>query len=72
MRIDKEKLASLSRLSDEELWEVVSGIAAKNGIKLPSNAPLPTDMQKLRDAMSNPDRLNALGALKIISKYKKG
>ena len=44
MRIDKEKLASLSRLSDEELWEVVSGIAAKNGIKLPSNAPLPTDM----------------------------
>lgn len=72
MRIDKEKLSAMAALSDEELWAKVAAIAEKNGIKLPPKAPTPEEMSKLRAAMSEPDRLGALGAMKIINKYKKG
>ena len=72
MRIDKEKLSAMAELSDGELWATVTAIAAKNGIKLPGKPPSPEEMHKLRAAMTSPDKLNALGALKIINKYKRG
>ena len=72
MKIDKEKLSAMAALSDEELWATVLAIASRNGIKMPSKAPSHEELEKIRTAMSNPDKLNALGALKIISKYKKG
>ena len=72
MRIDKEKLSAMANLSDAELWRTVETVAAKNGVKLPIDPPPPSEMQKLREAMQSPDRLSTLGALKLISKYKKG
>ena len=71
MKIDKSKLSAFASLSDEELWATVAAIASKNGITLPHKPPSHEELSKLRAALAEPDRLNALGALKLINKYKK-
>ena len=72
MKIDKEKLSALAALPDEELWATLTAIAKKNGINMPTRSPSHEELEKLRKAIENPDKLNALNALRIIGKYKKG
>ena len=57
MKIDKEKLAELTGKSDNELWEIISGIAAKHGYTLPKNAPEKADMEKIRAIMGSAEIL---------------
>lgn len=71
MKIDKNKLAALAALSDEELWKTVRSVAEGNGIALPERAPSGTELQKLRTAMTEADRINTIAALKMLNKYRK-
>ncbi len=72
MKIDKEKLRALSQLSDDALWATIRNIAENNAISIPNTPPSPEDMAKIREAMSDPTRLNLSGALKVIKKHKGG
>lgn len=72
MKVDKEKLDKLLAMNDEELWEQIRRIAQDHGISLPSRAPEPSEMQKLRGAVSHGARVNLARAIKIINDHKKG
>ena len=72
MKIDKEKLRALSELSDDALWATIMRIAEGNGISIPKSQPSKDDMAKIREAMSDPTRLNLSGALRVIKKHKGG
>ncbi len=72
MKIDKEKLKALSLLSDDELWSTIRQVATSHGIRVPDMPPPGGDMDKIRQAMSDPDRLNMASALRIINKHRKG
>ncbi len=72
MKIDKDKLKALSLLSDVELWATICEVAKGHGITVPLKPPSPDDMAKIREAMSDPDRLSIASALKIINKHRKG
>ncbi|MBQ2738070.1 MAG: hypothetical protein IJY01_00690 [Clostridia bacterium] len=72
MKIDKDKLKALSLLSDTELWATICEVAKGHGISVPLTPPSPADMQKIREAMVDPDRLSIAGALRLINKHRKG
>ena len=71
MKIDKNKLAARAALSDDELWKTIRTIGEKNGFKLPDKAPSGSELQKLRSAMTDADRMSTVAALKLLNKYRK-
>ena len=72
MKIDKEKLKAMSRLSDAELWATIRAVAEAHGIRTPEQAPSCDDMRKIKSALSEADKLNLSEALKIIDNHRKG
>lgn len=72
MRIDKDKLRAMSMLSDEELWKMIRQIGDAHGVKTPEAAPSCGDMQKIKSALRDADKINLAGALKIIDNHRKG
>lgn len=71
MKIDKEKLRELSEKSDAELWQTISGIAAKHGYSLPSNTPTEAEMNKIRSILGGADKLNMREAMRLMQEYKR-
>ena len=71
MKIDKEKLRTLLAMSDEELWGEISGIAKGYGFTLPKSTPPKSEMDKLRGAVKDGEKLNLAQAIKIINSYRK-
>nr|MBQ8890723.1 hypothetical protein [Clostridia bacterium] len=72
MKIDKEKLAAIVALPDEELWRMIREVAASHGFKLPENAPAHTEMEKIRNAVSHGASPNITEALRVINDYRRG
>ena len=72
LKIDKDKLKAMSMLSDEELWRTIRTIGYSHGIKTPEVAPSAKDMQKIKAALRDADKINLAGALKIIDNHRKG
>ena len=71
MKIDREKLRALLSMPDDELWREISTIAGGYGFTLPKNAPPKSEMDKLRGAVKDGERLNLAQAIKIINTYRK-
>ena len=71
MKVDKDKLNALLAMSDSDLWREVRAIAKGHGFTLPENAPPPSEMQKLRGAVSGGSTLNLAHAIKIINDYRR-
>lgn len=71
MKIDREKLAELCALGDDELWKTVRQMAAQHGFRLPEATPSKDEMNKMRDAVSG-TKINLGEAVKIINKYRRG
>lgn len=71
MMVDKEKLNALLAMSDGDLWREVRKIADSHGFTLPESAPPPSEMQKLRGAVSGSSSLNLGKAVKIINDYRR-
>ncbi len=71
MKINKEKLRELSEKPDDELWQVISDIAAKHGYDLPKSAPPKSEMNKIRAIMESADKLNMRDAARIMQEYKR-
>ena len=72
MKIDKEKLAALVALPDDELWQQIRAIAESHGFKLPEKTPSHTEMEKMRSAVNNGARLNLAEAVRVINNYRRG
>ena len=72
MKIDKDKLKAMSMLSDEELWNTIREVGMAHGIKTPEKAPSADNMQKIKTALRDADKINLAGALKIIDNHRKG
>ena len=51
MRIDKEKLAGIVAMPDEELWEMICSVARSHGIRLPEKCPPHAELEKVRMAL---------------------
>ena len=71
MKIDKEKLKSLSEKSDAELWGVISGIAKSRGYELPAQAPSKEEMAKIRSLMQDCEKINMRDAIRLVNTYRK-
>ncbi len=71
MKIDREKIAELCALGDDELWARVREIASAHGLKLPESTPSREDMAKMRDAVSG-TKINIGEAVKIVNEYRRG
>ena len=72
MKIDKAKLEAMSALSDEELWKQIKSAAASKGINMPEKAPRTEELNKVRQALSDADKLNLSSAMRLINDLKKG
>lgn len=71
MRFNKEELARIASLSDEELWKTVVAMGAKYGFKLPEQTPPHAELERLRGAV-NGSKLNLSEAVKVLNTYRKG
>lgn len=71
MRLNKDTLARLVSLSDEELWREIQKMAGGFGLTLPKDTPSHAEMQRLRDAV-NGGKINMSDAVRIVNSYKKG
>ena len=72
MKLDKSKLDALASLPDDKLWEAIGSIATSHGINLPKSSPSREEIDKLRRALTDLDRMSMIDAMKIVNKYKRG
>ena len=70
MKINKEKLKSLSALNDAQLWKEIRSAAEKFGFMLPDAPPEEKDMAKIRGAMADADKMSAMDILRLMSVFK--
>ncbi len=71
MKVNKEKLAELCALGDNELWREIRSIAASHGFSLPEKTPSHSEMQKMREAVSGGAKLRLGEAIRILNNYKR-
>ena len=72
MNLDKSKLEALAALSDDQLWSEIKSIAASHGFSLPDAKPTGGELEKLRGALTDTEKLNLSGAIRILNNYKRG
>ncbi|MBE6536968.1 MAG: hypothetical protein E7673_03335 [Ruminococcaceae bacterium] len=72
MKIDKTKLDAMLTLSDEALWKEIRTVAAAKGINMPEKAPNPKELEKVRGALRDADKLNLPTAMRLINDLKRG
>ena len=70
MKINKEKLKSLSALSDGALWKEIRTASEKFGFILPEAPPDEKDMAKIRSAMADADKMGTMELLRLMSVFK--
>ncbi len=72
MKIDKSKLEAIAKLSDRELWAEIKSVAEAHGVKMPDRQPSPTELSKVREALSEADKLSLTTAMRMVNNLKKG
>ena len=72
MKIDKTKLDAMLMLSDEQLWEEIRSVAKAKGINMPEKAPNSAELNKVRSALADADKLNLPTAMRLINDLKRG
>lgn len=72
MKIDKTKLDAMLTLSDEQLWEEIRSVAKSKGINMPERTPSNAELNKVRSALADADKLNLPTAIRLINDLKRG
>lgn len=72
MRIDKEKLAGVVAMPDEELWDMICSVARSHGIRLPEKCPPHAELEKVRMALTHGASPNVAEAIRVVNNYRKG
>lgn len=71
MQLDKNALEKMLSLDDDNLSKAISAVAAQAGISLKSEAINPSELSKIRAALSNATDKDIALANKQLSKYQK-
>ena len=72
MKIDKSKLEAMTKLSDAELWAQIKSVAEQHGVRMPDGQPNTAELEKVRAALSEADKLSLMGAMRMVNNLKKG
>lgn len=72
MKINKEKLDTIVKLSDSELWNMIRDLAKSHGIKLPEDVPPHGELEKVRTALSHGANPNIAEAIRVVNNYRRG
>ena len=70
MKLNKEKIDLLLKKDDALLWQEIINMAQKFGYTLPEKAPSAQNMEKIRTAIENADKLSALDVAKLLSAFR--
>ena len=70
MKLNKEKIQALAAMDDAHLWQEIRSAAQKFGYTLPEKAPEAKDMAKIRAAMTEAEKLNAMDVARLLSSFK--
>lgn len=70
MKIDKAALDRLLKQNDDQLWKTIQMIGSAGGVNL-SGVKRPSDLSKLRVALSSMTDVDIKRASEIIESYKK-
>ncbi len=71
MKINKDELARLAALPDDELWNTIVAMGRSHGFELPQKTPPHGELERLRCAVRG-DRINVADALRVLNGYRKG
>lgn len=72
MKLDRDKLLEMVALPDDQLWQKIVEIGKGHGFTLPTATPPHEELEKLRGIAKDGSKLNIVGAMKLINKYKGG
>lgn len=70
MRINKDELERLTRLSDDKLWEEIIKMGEAHGFNLPKTAPPHNELMKLRELVSGA-KISVGDAYKILNTLRR-
>jgi hypothetical protein len=71
MKLDPQKLKTLSSLSDADLEAEIRRMAQEKGLKLPAASPSHEDLEKLRALLTADGGFGMLDAMRYYNAYKK-
>lgn len=71
MKLDKAQVDALLAKGDAELWAGIRAMAKGRGFNLPEATPPRSDMQKIREALKNIDKISPSFALRMLNEYKR-
>ncbi len=71
IKINKDELRALAELSDAELWSSIGKIASSHGYSLKEVTPSTGELEKIRTALRDIDKINMRDALRLLNEYKK-
>ncbi len=70
MKVDPELVKVVANLPDAELWITIRSLAKMKRITLSEKTPPHETLELIRRALSDADKVDLTGALKIIQNYK--
>jgi len=71
MRFDKAQVEAMLAKSDAQLWAEIRAMARGRGFNLPEATPNKADMDRIRAALGNIDRISPTLALRMLNEYKR-
>ena len=70
MKINRDELDRLTKLSDEQLWEEIVKMGESRGFKLPKSAPPHSELMKLRELVGG-SKISVSDAYKILNAFRR-
>ena len=71
MKLDKQKLDQITSLPDDSLWKIIQALGISSGIDLSSVSVSPSQIEKIRSALTYMTDSDIARATEIISEAKK-
>ena len=72
MKLDKSKLIAMASLSDSQLWNEIRAMAASHGVNMPEKQPSKYELDKVRSALMDAEKLSLISAARLVNDLKKG
>ncbi len=72
MKLDKNTIDMITRMSDENLWRIICALGVSSGIDLSGVTVGPKEMQNVRKALSQMTDDDISRAIEIVENCKRG
>ncbi len=70
MQINREMLAKMASMDDEQLWKQICAAAEGYGYTLSKNQPSHAELEKMRSLMRGDIQISPKDAMRLINQYK--